>query len=71
MTHKYDLRVIQDEAYCLVEKGFISRQQSIYILFRYIPMREWLFVERELEEKNFQLGDRICDLIGDEQWLFD
>lgn len=68
MTYKYDLKVIQDAAYSLVEKGFINRQQSIYILLRYIPIREWLFIERELEDKDFQLGDRICDLITDEHW---
>ncbi|OKH43911.1 hypothetical protein NIES2101_29440 [Calothrix sp. HK-06] len=68
MTYKYDLKFIQDAAYCLVEKGFINRQQSIYILLRYIPIREWLFIERELEDKHFQLNDRICDLITDEHW---
>lgn len=68
MTYKYDLKVIQDAAYSLVEKGFINRQQSIYILLRYIPIREWLFIERELEDKDFQLGDRICDLITNEHW---
>ncbi|MBW4600890.1 MAG: DUF4327 family protein [Calothrix sp. FI2-JRJ7] len=68
MASNYDLKVIQESAFSLVEKGYISRQQSIYNIFRYIPMREWFLVERELEDKDFQLDDRICDLIGDKRW---
>jgi hypothetical protein len=51
-----------------VEKGIISRQQPIYVLCQYIPAREWVCVECELERCDFLLRDRIADLIGSEEW---
>lgn len=65
---KYDLKMIQDEARYLVRKGCISRQQPIYVISKYLSDREWIFVERELEERNLKLGDRISILLGNEQW---
>ncbi|MGK7877405.1 MAG: DUF4327 family protein [Xenococcaceae cyanobacterium] len=65
---RYSIDVIQDEARQLVEKGTISRQQPIYILCQYIPAREWVCVEYELERCDYLLRDRICDLIGSEKW---
>lgn len=65
---QYSLDIIQDEARQLVQKGVISRQQAIYSLCKYIPAREWVRVECELEKCDFLLRDRIGDLIGREEW---
>lgn len=64
----YSIDVIQDEARHLVEKGIVSRQQPIYVLCQYIPAREWVCIECELERCNFLLRDRIADLMGAEEW---
>lgn len=64
----YSLDVIQDEARQLVQKGVVSRQQPIYNLCQYIPAREWVWIESELEKCDFLLRDRIGDLIGREDW---
>jgi uncharacterized protein YqgQ len=65
---RYSIDVIQDEARNLVDKGIISRQQPIYVLCQYIPAREWVCVECELERCNYLLRDRIADLISSEEW---
>ncbi|MEQ8381285.1 MAG: DUF4327 family protein [Coleofasciculus sp. A1-SPW-01] len=65
---RYSIDVIQEEARQLVEKGVVSRQQPIYVLCQYIPAREWVCVECELELCDFLLRDRIGDLIGSEEW---
>lgn len=65
---RYSLDVIQDEARQLVQKGMLSRQQPIYTLCQYIPAREWVCIESELEKCDFLLRDRIGDLIGSEEW---
>ena len=65
---RYSLNMIKDEARQLVERGVISRQQPIYTLCEYIPPREWVCVECELEKCDFLLRDRIGDLIGREHW---
>lgn len=65
---RYSLDVITDEARHLVQKGVLSRQQPIYTLCQYIPAREWVCVEYELEKRDFLLRDRIGDLIGREEW---
>lgn len=67
----YSLDVIQDEARQLVQKGVVSRQQPIYCLCQYIPAREWVCIECELEKCDFLLRDRIGDLIGREDWESD
>ncbi len=67
-TVKYDLEMIKDEARQLIDKGLISRQQPIYTLCKYIPDRDWICVELELEENDFLLRDRIIDLLGSEDW---
>jgi len=64
----YSLDIIQDEARQLVQKGVISRNQPIYALCQYIPMREWVWIEHELEKDGFLLRDSIADLIGQEDW---
>lgn len=67
-TVQYSLDVIRDEARQLVSKGVISRQQPIYTLCQYIPARDWVCVEEELEDCDYLLRDRIGDLIGCEKW---
>lgn len=64
----YDINIIKDEARYLIETGRISRKQPIYSLCKYIPAREWSYVEATLENNNFLLRDRIGDLIGYEVW---
>jgi hypothetical protein len=64
----YSLDVIQDEARQLVLKGLVSRNQPIYTLCQFIPPREWVCVECELERCDFLLRDRIGDLVGKEEW---
>ena len=68
---RYSLAVIRDEARRLVQQGIISRQQAIYTLCRYIPAREWIYIEHELEENDFLLRDCIGDLISYENWSND
>jgi hypothetical protein len=65
---RYSIDVLQDEARRLVDKGMVSRQQPIYVLCQYIPAREWVCVECELEQCGFLLRDRIADLVGSEEW---
>ncbi|NEO99341.1 MAG: DUF4327 family protein [Symploca sp. SIO2E9] len=65
---KYSIDVIKDEARQLVNKGAVSRHQPIYTLCQYIPAREWVCVECELEESEFLLKDRIVDLLDREDW---
>lgn len=67
-TVQYSLEIIRDEARQLVNKGVISRQQPIYTLCQYIPARDWICVEEELEDCDYLLRDRIGDLIGCEKW---
>lgn len=65
---QYSLNVIRDEARHLVHKGSVSRSQPIYALCQFIPPREWVCIESELERCNFLLRDRIGDLMGQEKW---
>jgi hypothetical protein len=64
----YSISTIRDEARQLVEKGSVDRHQPIYVLCQYIPPREWLCVECELERCGYLLRDHICDLIPHEEW---
>ncbi|MUG99087.1 DUF4327 family protein [Scytonema sp. UIC 10036] len=68
---KYDIEVIKHEARQLVNKGAVSRNQPIYALCKYIPGRDWVCVELELEKNNFLLRDKIIDLLGREDWSED
>ncbi|AFY79666.1 hypothetical protein Ple7327_4570 [Pleurocapsa sp. PCC 7327] len=67
-SNHYSLQTLKDEARHLVEKGVLSRQQPIYTLCQYIPAREWIGVECELDRCDFLLRDRIGDLIACEVW---
>ena len=64
----YSIDAIKDEARHLIEKGTISRQQPIYTLCKYIPAREWVCVECELERCEYLLRDCIGDLVAYENW---
>jgi len=64
----FDIDALREEVRQLVEKGLVSRHQPIYTLCRYIPYREWLSVERELESNDFLLRDPVIDLLACEDW---
>ncbi|EAZ93059.1 DUF4327 family protein [Crocosphaera chwakensis] len=68
---RYSIDFIQQEARHLVDRGLISRQQPISSLCDYIPPREWIWVEHELEKFEYLLRDRISDLISSETWSND
>ncbi|MFQ4142881.1 DUF4327 family protein [Chlorogloeopsis sp. ULAP02] len=68
---KYDIEVIKEEARELVKKGLVQRNQPIYALCKYIPGRDWVCVELELEKNEFLLRDKIIDLLGREDWSED
>ena len=65
---RYSIDALKDEARQLMEIGMVSRQQSIYNLCKYIPAREWVKVECELERCDYLLRDPIGDLISDDIW---
>jgi uncharacterized protein YqgQ len=65
---RYTIEMIREEARQLVEQGVISRKQPIYTLCQYIPAREWVCVECELEKCDYLLRDRIGDLLSKETW---
>ncbi|HHP7230275.1 MAG TPA: DUF4327 family protein [Xenococcaceae cyanobacterium] len=67
-TITYTIESIKEEARQLIEKGYISRQQPIYTLCKYIPAREWVCVECELEKCEYLLRDTIGDLVAYESW---
>lgn len=67
----YSIDMIKDEVRHLVDKGTVSRHQPLYILCQYIPAREWLCVECELEKCDYLLRDQIGDLISHEIWESD
>ena len=67
----YTIDMIKDEARHLVETGTVCRNQPIYVLCQYIPAREWVCVECELERCDYLLRDNIGDLIPCERWESD
>ncbi len=67
-TVRYSLDSIRDEARELISQGIISRNQPIYTLCQYIPARDWVCVEGELEACDYLLRDRIGDLVSSEKW---
>lgn len=68
---QYSIDMIRDEARHLVDKGKVSRHQPIYVLCQFIPAREWVYVECELEKCDYLLRDQIGDLIPSERWESD
>ncbi|MGA7938019.1 MAG: DUF4327 family protein [Kovacikia sp.] len=64
----YSFAFIQEEVRRLVKQSLIDCRQPIYRLCKFIPAEDWNEVERELEEHDFLLRDRIGDLIPQEEW---
>ena len=56
-SSSYSITLLKDEVRQLVERGTVSRHQPIYVLCQYIPAREWVCVECELERSDFLLRD--------------
>lgn len=63
----YSINEIKDEARHLVESK-IERDRPIYVLCQFIPPRKWICVESELEDNDYLLRDRICDLLAKDEW---
>ena len=68
ISHSYTIETLKDEARQLIETGVVSRQQAIYTLCKYIPAREWVTIECELERCDYLLRDPIGDLVSYDQW---
>ena len=68
---KYSIDELKNEARYLVKKGAIDRHQPICTLWEFIPPREWVCVEWELEDHDYTLRDRICDLLSQDEWQED
>ncbi|MGK7956802.1 MAG: DUF4327 family protein [Crocosphaera sp.] len=64
----YTITMIKDEVRHLVETGVVSRRQPLYVLCEFIPPREWVCVETELERCEYLLRDQIGDLMANESW---
>ena len=64
----YNIDTIKFEARQLVERGTVSSHQPIYVLCQYIPARQWVGVECELERNDYLLRDQIGDLLASECW---
>lgn len=62
------LERLREEARELVCRGIIARHQPLYVLCEFLPAREWLGLEKELELNGYLLRDRIVDLLGSECW---
>ena len=67
-TCRLSIDTIKNEVKQLIEKGIVSRSQPLYVLCEYLPAREWLGIECELERCDYLLRDRIGDLISCERW---
>ena len=64
----YSIDTIRDEVRQMVERRVINRSQPLYVLCEFLPAREWVSIECELERCDYLLRDRIGDLVGAEQW---
>lgn len=71
LSTRYTIDTLKDEARQLIETGIVSRQQTIYTLCKYIPAREWVKVECELERCDYLLRDPIGDLVCCDNWESD
>lgn len=68
LTKRYSIGTIREEALNLVEKGLISIDQPLRILYEYLPAQYWQGIECELERNDYLLRDRVIDLIGALNW---
>ena len=66
--YEYNFDLIVEEVKALLEKGVIDRFQRLYVLANYIPAREWLTVEMELEEKGYSLRDQVKEIVSKQRW---
>ena len=64
----YNFDLIVEEVKALLEKGVINRFQPLYVLANYIPSKEWLTVELELEEKGYLLRHQIKEILTQQAW---
>ncbi|MGB3757473.1 MAG: DUF4327 family protein [Rivularia sp. (in: cyanobacteria)] len=67
----YNIETIKDEIRELVDRGKLCRNEPICRVCKFIPPREWICFECELEKNDFLPRDWIIDLIGDEEWVDD
>lgn len=67
-TKRYSIDTIKEEASNLIEKGVISSNQPLRILYEYLPAQYWNKIERELERHDYLLRDRVIDLVGALSW---
>jgi Domain of unknown function (DUF4327) len=67
----YTVEVLREEALALVRRGILHPRQPIMALCESLPAREWVEVERVLEESEFLLRDRIGDLLAQMEWYND
>jgi len=71
ITRSYSMNLIKEETLHLVQSGQVSRQQRIYTLCQFFPNGEWRCIEKELEDNDFLLRDRVIDLLPQETWESD
>ena len=67
----YSLEVLRSEALSLVKRGVLRHNQPIFALCEHLPAREWIGIERTLEEGEFLLRDHISDLLATIDWYND
>jgi hypothetical protein len=67
----YSIDRLKEEILSLVERGIIRRHQQLYVLCEYLPAREWVSIEVELERFGYLLRDRVVDLVGEPKWSDD
>jgi hypothetical protein len=55
-----------------VAAGFVRPSEAIAHLELFFPEREWFGIAQELEVREYQFSDPICDLIGGcQEWRED
>lgn len=64
LSTQFSLEALKKEAYNLICRGLLDRQQPIYSLCQFIPAREWSEVECELERNDYLLRDHLVDLVS-------
>ena len=70
-VRQYALCDVRDEVQALMSQGLIGRHSRIYALCTFFNYRDWLKIERILEDHDFLLRDPVVELIGKEVWLND
>ncbi|WP_013323016.1 DUF4327 family protein [Gloeothece verrucosa] len=68
LTTSLSLESIKEEARFLIATGCLERRKPLLCLCEYIPCREWVELECELERNDFLLRDSIADLVESETW---